>query len=67
MHAIVGGYHLADADEKKMQKSMEDLKALDPALLMPGHCTGWKFKGIIERELPGRMVPIFGGTKYELV
>lgn len=64
--AIVGGYHLADADEEKMRKSMEDLKEFKPTLLMPGHCTGWRFKGLINREMPGQMAPIFGGTKYSI-
>ncbi|CAM1508878.1 Fc.00g026170.m01.CDS01 [Cosmosporella sp. VM-42] len=66
IHAIVGGYHLADADNEKMHRSMADLKELGPALLMPGHCTGWRFKGLIEKEMPGQMAPIFGGTKYTL-
>ncbi|KAF4341927.1 7 8-dihydropterin-6-methyl-4-(beta-D-ribofuranosyl) aminobenzene-5 phosphate synthase [Fusarium beomiforme] len=66
LYAIVGGYHLADAAPEKMQQSMKDLKDLEPALLMPGHCTGWRFKGLIEKEMPGQMAPIFGGTKYSL-
>lgn len=66
IYAIVGGYHLADASPDKMEQSMEDLKDLEPALLMPGHCTGWRFKGLIEREMPGQMAPMFGGTKYTL-
>ncbi|KAF4999562.1 hypothetical protein FDECE_11483 [Fusarium decemcellulare] len=66
IHAIVGGYHLADAQPEKMDKSMADLKALEPTVLMPGHCTGWRFKGLIEREMPGQMVPVFGGTRYSL-
>jgi 7,8-dihydropterin-6-yl-methyl-4-(beta-D-ribofuranosyl)aminobenzene 5'-phosphate synthase len=49
-----------------MKKSIEDLKALKPTVLMPGHCTGWRFKGLIEKEMPGQMAPVFGGTKYHL-
>ncbi|KAI1139736.1 Metallo-hydrolase/oxidoreductase [Hypoxylon sp. FL0543] len=67
LYTVVGGYHLADATPEKLQKSMEDLKALEPKVLMPGHCTGWRFKVAIEKEMPGCMAPIFGGTKYELV
>lgn len=66
IYAIVGGYHLADASQEKMRKSMDDLKELSPALLMPGHCTGWRFKALIDREMPGQMAPIFGGTKYNI-
>ncbi|KAK6841292.1 hypothetical protein PG990_006697 [Apiospora arundinis] len=67
LYSVVGGYHLADASQEKMDKSMRDLKALKPEILMPGHCTGWRFKVRVESEMPGHMVPIFGGTKYELV
>lgn len=66
LHAIVGGYHLADAANERMSRTMMDLHKLQPNLLLPGHCTGWRFKGMVENEMPGRMVPIFGGTKYEL-
>ncbi|KAI8663748.1 Lactamase-B domain-containing protein [Fusarium keratoplasticum] len=66
IYSIVGGYHLADASPEKMDQSIKDLKELEPALLMPGHCTGWRFKGLVEKEMPGQMVPIFGGTKYTL-
>ncbi|KAK7941269.1 uncharacterized protein PG986_013656 [Apiospora aurea] len=67
LYSVVGGYHLADASNEKMDKSMRDLKALKPEILMPGHCTGWRFKVRIENEMPGHMAPIFGGTKYELI
>ncbi|KAM5355073.1 hypothetical protein ACJ41O_001719 [Fusarium nematophilum] len=66
IYSIVGGYHLADASPEKMDQSMKDLKELKPVLLMPGHCTGWRFKGLIEKEMPGQMAPIFGGIKYTL-
>ncbi|KAK8055557.1 hypothetical protein PG993_000784 [Apiospora rasikravindrae] len=67
LYSVVGGYHLADASPEKMEKSITDLKALKPEILMPGHCTGWRFKVRIENEMPGHMAPIFGGTKYELI
>ncbi|KAI1083465.1 Metallo-hydrolase/oxidoreductase [Whalleya microplaca] len=67
LHTVVGGYHLADGAPEKLEKSMADLKALEPTVLMPGHCTGWRFKVSIEKEMPGCMAPIFGGTRYELI
>jgi 7,8-dihydropterin-6-yl-methyl-4-(beta-D-ribofuranosyl)aminobenzene 5'-phosphate synthase len=66
LFAVVGGYHLADAVPDKLEQSMLDLKALGPKVLMPGHCTGWRFHVKIEEHIPGCTVPLFGGTKYEL-
>lgn len=67
LYSVVGGYHLADASAEKIDQSLRDLKALKPEILMPGYCTGWRFKVCLEKEMPGHMAPIYGGTKYELV
>ncbi|KAI1490578.1 Metallo-hydrolase/oxidoreductase [Biscogniauxia mediterranea] len=67
LYSLVGGYHLADGSSEKLERSMRDLKALAPKVLMPGHCTGWRFKVRLEMEMPGSMAPLFGGTRYELV
>ena len=64
LYTIVGGYHLADAPTEKLESSMADLKKLDPAVLMPGHCTGWRFKFMINQEMPSRLVPCFSGSRY---
>lgn len=42
VHAVLGGFHLVDADENKMNQTIESLREFDVSLLMPGHCTGYK-------------------------
>ncbi|KAJ9131030.1 7, 8-dihydropterin-6-methyl-4-(Beta-D-ribofuranosyl)-aminobenzene-5'-phosphate synthase [Pleurostoma richardsiae] len=66
LHAVVGGFHLADNKPEKLTRSLEDLVDLDPKVLMPGHCTGYRFKFMIEHALPNTLVPSFAGTKYTL-
>ncbi|KAI9926202.1 hypothetical protein ASPWEDRAFT_138615 [Aspergillus wentii DTO 134E9] len=66
LYCVVGGYHLADADEAKLNATMADLKKLEPKVLLAGHCTGWRFKCLIARDLPGCLVPCFSGSKYTL-
>ena len=66
LYAVVGGFHLADAPEEKLQRTLDDLKALEPKLLIPGHCTGWRFKFKIQQELAGFLVPCFSGNRYTL-
>ncbi|KAJ5910097.1 hypothetical protein N7504_004740 [Penicillium tannophilum] len=57
LHAVVGGFHLATSEEPYVQKTVADLKRLDPAVLMPGHCSGWRSKFAIEKAMPGTLVP----------
>lgn len=63
LHAVVGGYHLAMSEESQIQSTVADLKRLDPAVLMPGHCSGWRSKFAIERHMPGTLVPCTVGIK----
>ncbi|EAL92810.1 MBL fold metallo-hydrolase [Aspergillus fumigatus Af293] len=63
LHAVVGGFHLATSEEQQMESTIKDLKKLDPAVLLPGHCTGWRAKFAIERLMPGTLVPCTVGIK----
>ncbi|KAK0906968.1 hypothetical protein LTR91_015422 [Friedmanniomyces endolithicus] len=66
LYAVMGGYHLADAEPELISDSVADLKALEPKVLLAGHCTGWRAKFEIERQMPGRLVPSFVGSKFVL-
>lgn len=66
LHAVVGGFHLSDADMEKLKSTVEDLKKLKPTVLMPGHCSGWRLATEAEKSMPGSVVPIYGGQLYEL-
>ncbi|KAJ5726333.1 uncharacterized protein N7483_007690 [Penicillium malachiteum] len=57
LHCVVGGFHLATSEESQIQSTVADLKRLDPAVLMPGHCSGWRSKFAIEKAMPGTLVP----------
>lgn len=67
LYGVVGGFHLADNHPEKLARSLEDLKALAPKVLMPGHCTGWRFKFMCEQAMPAVLAPSFCGTTYTLV
>lgn len=66
LYAVVGGFHLADNNPEKLASSLADLKSLQPKVLMPGHCTGYKFKFMIEQAMPTILAPSFCGTTYTL-
>ncbi|KAJ5668386.1 uncharacterized protein N7477_006956 [Penicillium maclennaniae] len=63
LHAVVGGFHLAMSEEAQINNTVSDLKRLDPAVLMPGHCSGWRSKFAIEKAMPGTLVPCTVGLK----
>lgn len=65
LYAVVGGYHLVGEQEASVQDTVRDLKALDVRILVPGHCSGWRVKGEIEKEMPGRLVPCSVGARFE--
>lgn len=66
LYAVVGGFHLSDAVQEKLKSTVRDLKSLDPKVLMPGHCTGWRFAVEAEKEMEGSCVPIYAGQLYKL-
>ncbi|KAK3069328.1 hypothetical protein LTR53_012411 [Teratosphaeriaceae sp. CCFEE 6253] len=66
LYAVMGGYHMADGEPHFIKQTVADLKALNPKLLLTGHCTGWRAKFEIQNQMPGRIVPSFVGSKFVL-
>ncbi|MCW4014922.1 MAG: MBL fold metallo-hydrolase [Candidatus Bathyarchaeota archaeon] len=42
VHAVLGGFHLISADDKKIQTTVDELEKLDLKFVGPCHCTGKK-------------------------
>jgi len=66
---VLGGYHLAGAAmEQRIDATVRDLKArIQPRLLAPGHCTGWRAKAKLAATFaPGQYGPSVVGTVYRL-
>ncbi|KAF2479899.1 beta-lactamase-like protein [Neohortaea acidophila] len=67
LYAVMGGFHLADAEDKQIEDTAQDLKALGISVLLPGHCTGWRSKFELHRVFPAKsLVPSFVGGQYVL-
>lgn len=64
LYAVMGGYHLADAEPEHIQATADAFKELDARALLAGHCTGWRAKFQIEKDMPGRLVPSFVGSRF---
>ena len=66
LHAVMGGFHLAPyaIDDDRVVQTVASLKALNPSIVLPGHCTGWRAKGLIASAFEGRFQPAVVGGKY---
>jgi hypothetical protein len=52
-NAIIGGFHLSGPMfEPMIEPTVDALAELDPSLLVPGHCTGWKAVHRIASQFP---------------
>ncbi len=64
IHAFVGGLHLTGGIfEPIIPPTIAELAAIGPAIIVPGHCTGWKATHEIARRLPGAYVQTSVGTR----
>ncbi len=67
LYAVIGGFHLTGAlFEPIIPPTVAALKELNPALIVPSHCTGWKAVHALARELPLAYVPNSVGTRLIL-
>jgi 7,8-dihydropterin-6-yl-methyl-4-(beta-D-ribofuranosyl)aminobenzene 5'-phosphate synthase len=64
--AVMGGFHLnGPIFEPLIERTCADLQALDPQLVVPGHCTGWRAQHAMARVFGERYVPNCVGTRFE--
>jgi len=64
VHAVIGGFHLVGAPVPKIEKTIADIKAINPDYIVPMHCTGWEAITAFEREMPGQFIINTAGTRY---
>jgi 7,8-dihydropterin-6-yl-methyl-4-(beta-D-ribofuranosyl)aminobenzene 5'-phosphate synthase len=67
IYGVLGGFHLTGkVPEEVIHKTLEELKKLNPEVIVPMHCTGWNSVRRIEAEFPDAFVMNSVGTKYIL-
>jgi 7,8-dihydropterin-6-yl-methyl-4-(beta-D-ribofuranosyl)aminobenzene 5'-phosphate synthase len=65
--AIIGGFHLSGPMfEPMIEPTVDALAELDPSLLVPAHCTGWKAVHRIAARFPDAFVLSTVGTTITL-
>ncbi len=67
LHAVIGGFHLnGPLFEPVIGDTVEALAALDPDVLVPAHCTGWKATHAFARRFPDAFIQNSVGTTFAL-
>jgi len=64
IHAVVGGFHLFPSDDDYLQKTVAELKTLDPDVVIPLHCSGPGFAVKMRELLADRLVMSTNGTEF---
>ncbi len=64
VHAVVGGLHLTgELFEPVIPRTIEELAAIGPDVVVPCHCTGWKAAHELARRLPHAFIQSSVGTR----
>jgi 7,8-dihydropterin-6-yl-methyl-4-(beta-D-ribofuranosyl)aminobenzene 5'-phosphate synthase len=64
VHAVLGGFHLARASDNEIARTVSAIKELQPAMIVPSHCTGFKAQCQFAREMPEQFVLGAVGATY---
>ena len=64
IHTIIGGFHLLNASEKRMQRTIEELKKIPFQQLIACHCTGKDPMKKLEKQFPKKVKIGKAGKTY---
>jgi len=64
VYAVMGGFHLTGAKPELIQKTIADIKAINPEYIVPTHCTGFEAISAFAKEMPNQFILNTAGTKY---
>ncbi len=62
--AILGGFHLATADEAEVERTIDAIEEIEPQLVCPSHCTGFRATCRFAERMPQAFVRGVVGTKF---
>ena len=66
VYAVMGGFHLTGAKPEVIQKTVADIKAINPDYIVPTHCTGYEAVAAFKKEMPDKFILNTVGTKYTI-
>lgn len=64
--AVIGGFHLTGGIfEAIIPRTVEEIEAIGPRYIVPGHCTGWRAIHEFASRMPGAYIQTSVGTRFE--
>jgi len=63
--AVIGGFHLASADERRLKETIDSFKRMNIEKIMPCHCTGEKAINEMYIQLGNKVQRIYAGDIIE--
>ena len=67
VYGVIGGFHLAGLEnEKLISQTFVELKQLNPQLIVPCHCTGWRANYVLAELFPQAYIHNSVGNLYQL-
>jgi 7,8-dihydropterin-6-yl-methyl-4-(beta-D-ribofuranosyl)aminobenzene 5'-phosphate synthase len=67
LYALLGGFHLnGPLFEPLIPRVLDELDALNPGVLVPAHCTGWRAQHAMSARFPAAFIPNAVGSSFYL-
>ena len=63
LHALVGGFHLGPAPGPYVAQAVAELKALEPDVVVPMHCSGINFVQAVREQMPDKLLISTTGSR----
>jgi 7,8-dihydropterin-6-yl-methyl-4-(beta-D-ribofuranosyl)aminobenzene 5'-phosphate synthase len=63
---VIGGFHLRDADDQRIARTIEALKEMRVNRIYPAHCTGEKAIAALRDAFKNRCIPTSAGMSIEI-
>ena len=67
LYALLGGFHLnGPIFEPLIPRVLDELAAMNPGVLVPAHCTGWRAQHAMSARFPEAFIPNSVGSSFRL-
>ena len=63
VHALLGGFHLGPAAPDYLRQVIGEIKALDPDVIVPLHCSGENFIRAVRETMPEKLLVSYTGAR----